>query len=290
MDKTFVKGLRRRIKPRKLIADLFTYLVLSIIIIFCLFPLVWIVKTSFETPQYIRNPQIQWIPIKFTLENYISILNNPNAMIGRSFLNSLFVSSVSTICCIVVTVMAGYALSRWKFRGRTAFSVYLLLVNMIPGTLMLISMFILLIKVGLVNSYAGLIVFYISVGIPLATWMLKGYFDSIPVDIEEQAFIDGASRVQALARIVFPLALPGIFAVAAYLFLGNWNEYMAATTILQKAELRTLSVQIVNFMGFQRVEWGPIMAYSVITMIPSIFLFIIAQKKMISGLTAGFSK
>jgi ABC-type glycerol-3-phosphate transport system permease component len=277
-------------KTRKFLQDLLCYLALTLITLFCVFPLVWIIKTSFETPQYIRNPQIQWVPIQFTLENYRSVLSNPNAQIGRSFLNSLLVSTVSTLIAIVVTVMAGYALSRWKFRGKTMFSVYLLLVNMIPGTLMLISMFVLLIKLGLVNSYAGLILYYISGGLPLATWMLKGYFDSIPVDIEEQAFIDGASRLQTLRRIVAPLALPGVFAVGAYLFLGHWNEYMAATTILQKAELRTLSVQIINFMGFQRTEWGPIMAYSVIAMIPSVFLFILAQRKMISGLTAGFTK
>jgi ABC-type glycerol-3-phosphate transport system permease component len=130
----------------------------------------------------------------------------------------------------------------------------------------------------------------LSTGLTLATWMLKGYFDSIPVDIEEQAMIDGADRMTVIRKIIMPLAMPGIFATGAYLFLKNWNEYMAATTILQKSELRTLSVQIVNFMGFQRVEWGPIMAYSVIVMIPSTFIFILAQKKMVSGLTAGFTK
>jgi len=290
MNKMPAGILHLKNRTRRFLEDLFTYLALTLITLFCIFPLVWIVKTSFETPQFIRSPQIQWVPIRFTLENYQDVLSNPRAQIGRSFFNSLLVSTISTLIAVVVTVMAGYALSRWKFRGKTIFSVYLLLVNMIPGTLMLISMFVLLIKLRLVNSYAGLILYYISGGLPLATWMLKGYFDSIPVDIEEQAFIDGASRLQTLRKIVAPLALPGVFAVSVYLFLGHWNEYMAATTILQRAELRTLSVQIINFMGFQRVEWGPIMAYSVIAMIPSILMFTIAQRKMISGLTAGFTR
>lgn len=277
-------------KFNKFFFKFISYILLTVIAIFCIFPIVWIFKTSFETPQFIRSPKIQWLPIQFTLENYKRVLTDPNARIGQSFLNSLVISLSATIIAIIITSMAGYALSRWKFRGKTLFNVYLLLVNMVPGTLVLISMFVILHKMGLVNSRGGLTLYYISTGLPLATWMLKGYFDSIPIDIEEQAMIDGATRFHVIRKIILPLAAPGIFSTAAYLFLGNWNEYMAATTILQKSELRTLSVQIVNFMGFQRIEWGPIMAYSVIVMIPSSIIFLIAQKKMVSGLTAGFSK
>jgi len=280
----------RRNKIIKVITDIVCYVILTAILIFCVAPIFWIIKTSFETPQFIRSPQIQWIPIKFTLQNYISVLTNPNAMIFRAFLNSLIVALSSTALSLTMTTMAGYALSRWNFKGKTQFNVYLLMVNMVPGTLVLISMFVILRRLDLINSHIGLILFYISTGLTLATWMLKGYFDSIPVEIEEQARIDGASHFQVIWRIILPLALPGIFSTGAYLFLSYWNEYMAAMTILQKQELRTLPVQIVNFMGFQRVEWGPIMAYSVIVMIPSSILFFIAQKHMVAGLTAGYSK
>ncbi len=284
--------MSRRNKKKFLtfVKDFSCYVLITLITIFCIFPIAWIIKTSFETPQFIRNPQIQWIPIKFTLGNYLSVLSNPNAMLGRSFINSLIISLSSTFISLVITTMAGYALSRWSFRGKNAINIYLLMVNMVPGTLVLISMFIILNRVGLVNTRLGLILFYVSTGLTLATWMLKGYFDSIPVDIEEQAMVDGADRMTVIRKIIMPLALPGIFSTGAYLFLNNWNEYMAASTILQKTELRTLSVQIVNFMGFQRIEWGPIMAYSVIVMIPSTIMFIIAQKQMVAGLTAGFSK
>jgi ABC-type glycerol-3-phosphate transport system permease component len=272
------------------IKNFLCYVLLIGITIFCVFPIAWIVKTSFETPEYIRSSQIQWIPIKFTWDNYVRVLTDPNAQILRSFGNSLIVSISSTLLSLVMTTMAGYALSRWKFRGKHALNIYLLLVNLVPGTLVLISMFIVLNKIHLVNTHLGLILFYISSGITLATWMLKGYFDSIPVDIEEQAMVDGADRMTVIRKIIMPLASPGIFSTGAYLFLKNWNEYMAATTILQQSNLRTLSVQIINYMGFQRVEWGPIMAYSVIVMIPSTIMFFIAQKNMIAGLTAGFSK
>jgi multiple sugar transport system permease protein len=268
----------------------FIYVSLMVITIFCIAPIAWILKTSFESTQYIRNPQVQWVPIQPTLEHYREVLTNPRAMMGRAFLNSLLVASSSTFISVAITVMAGYALSRFEFRGKFLFSVYLVLINMIPGTLMLIALFIILAKLHLLNSYLGLILIYASSGIPLATWMLKGYFDSIPVDLEDAAMIDGCTRGGAVRRIILPLALPGIVAVAMFNFMGNWNEFMMALTVMQKPELRTLPVQIVAFMGFQRVEWGPIMAYSVIVGLPVAILFLYMQKHLVGGLTAGFTK
>jgi multiple sugar transport system permease protein len=266
------------------------YALLIIITIFCVAPLAWIVKTSFETTQYIRNAQVQWIPIKATLEHYVEVLTNPRAMMGRAFLNSLLVACSSTFLSVMVTVMAGYALSRFKFRGKFLFSVYLILINMIPGTLMLIALFIIMARLHLLNNYLGLILIYASGGIPLATWMLKGYFDSIPIELEEAAMIDGCTQGGAIRRVILPLALPGIVAVAMFNFMGNWNEYMMALTVMQKAELRTLPVQIINFMGYQRIRWGPIMAYSVMVGLPVAVLFLYAQRHLVGGLTAGFGK
>jgi ABC-type glycerol-3-phosphate transport system permease component len=266
------------------------YFLLVLITIFSIFPLVWILKTSFETTQFIRNPQIQLVPLQFTLENFQEVLNNPRAMIGRSFLNSLFVGSVSTVLSVFITTLAGYALSRFRFRGKGFFSVYLLLINMVPSTLILISMFILLIKLKMVNSHWGLIIYYTSIGLPLAVWMLKGYFDSIPVELEEQAMLDGATRLQSIRHIILPLALPGIASVFLFLFMAHWNEFMGALTILQKQELRTLPVQIINFMGHQRIEWGPIMAYSVIVTLPATLLFMLVQRNLVGGLTSGYTK
>jgi len=267
-----------------------TYFLLTAITIFSLFPLVWILKTSFETTEFIRSPEVQLVPLQFTLENFQEVLGNPRAMIGRSFMNSLFVGSVSTVFSVFITTLAGYALSRFRFRGKALFSVYLLLINMVPSTLILISMFILLIKLKMVNSHMGLIIYYTSIGLPLAVWMLKGYFDSIPLELEEQAMLDGASRLQSIWHIILPLALPGIASVFLFLFMAHWNEFMGALTILQKQELRTLPVQIINFMGHQRIEWGPIMAYSVIVTLPATLLFLLVQRNLVGGLTTGYTK
>lgn len=277
-------------QQNKLLRLVLLYVSASLIVLFAVIPIMWMVKTSFETPAFIRSAQVQFWPIKFTLEHYRSVLANPNAMIFRSTLNSIVVSTLSTILNLIITTTAAYAISRFEFKGKSIFGFYLLLLYMIPGTLILIGMFVLLAKLNLINTYLGLVIAYAVGGIPLSVWWLKGYFDTIPVEVEEQAMIDGCNRLGALFRIIVPLALPGLTAVGLFQFVGAWNEFMLALTIIQTDTLQLLPVRIINFMGFQRVDWGPTMAFSVLVAIPAIFLFIGAQKQMISGLMSGFTK
>ena len=266
------------------------YSLSTLVALVCLIPILWMIKTSFETAQSMRSAHIQLWPLQPTLANYRSVLSNPNAQIARSTLNSLIVATCATLLNLAITATAGYSLSRFKFRGKVLFGMYLLLFYMIPRTLMLIGMFIMLASLHLLNNWLGLILVYATGGIPLAIWWLKGYFNSIPVEIEEEAMVDGCSRIGALWRVILPLAVPGIVTVGLFLFVESWNEFMMALTIIQNAKLQTLPVQIVNFMGFQRIEWGPVMAFSVLVAIPAIILFAIAQRGMISGLMSGFSK
>jgi len=250
----------------------------------------WMIKSSFETAESMRSAQIQFWPLQPTLDNYRSVLSNPNARIGRSTLNSIIVATCATLLNLAITATAGYALSRFNFRGKVIFGMYLLLFYMIPHTLILIGMFMMLARLHLLNNWMGLILTYAVGGIPLAIWWLKGYFDSIPVEIEEGAMVDGCSRLQALRKVIMPLAVPGIVTVGIFLFVDSWNEFMMALTIIQSPQLQVLPVQIVNFMGFQRVEWGPVMAFSVIVAIPAIILFAVAQRGIVSGLMSGFTK
>lgn len=266
------------------------YLLAILVAVICLFPIAWMVKTSFETTEAMRSSQIQFWPLEPTLRNYISVLTNPNAQVGRSTVNSIIVAIFSTILNVAITTTAGYSLSRFEFRGKTAFGLYLLMVYMVPRTLMLIGMFMMLAALHLLNNWMGLILTYAAGGIPLSTWWLKGYFDSIPVEIEEEAMVDGCGRLGALWRVIMPLALPGVVTVGIFQFVESWNEFMMALTIIQNAKLQLLPVQIVNFMGFQRVEWGPVMAFSVLVAIPAIILFAIAQRGIVSGLMSGFTK
>ena len=266
------------------------YVSASIFVVISLVPILWMIKTSFETTEFMRSAQIQFWPIKFTLDNYRSVLSNPHAMIFRSTLNSIIVASLATLLNIIVTASAAYAMSRFEFKGKLLFGLFLLLFYMIPGTLLLVGMFVLLAKLHLINNHMGLVIAYAAGGIPLSVWWLKGYFDSIPVEIEEQAMIDGCNRMGALFRVIVPLALPGVVAVGIFQFIGAWNEFMVALTIIQSDHLQVLPVRIVNFMGFQRVDWGPTMAFSVLVAIPAVILFTIVQRNMVTGLMSGFTK
>jgi ABC-type glycerol-3-phosphate transport system permease component len=266
------------------------YFLAGLVALICLIPIIWMAKTSFETTQFMRSSQIQFWPIKPTLANYLNVLNNPNAAIGRSMLNSLIVSTLATLLNLAITATAAYAMSRFNFRGKIIFAMYLLIFYMIPGTLLLIGMFVMLARLHLVNNWIGLIFIYAVGGIPLSTWWLKGYFDSIPIEIEEGAMVDGCNRLQALWRVVLPLAVPGVVAVGIFQFVGCWNEFMMALTIIQNPKLQLLPVQIVNFMGAQRIEWGPVMAFSVIVAIPAVILFAIAQRGIVSGMMSGFTR
>jgi ABC-type glycerol-3-phosphate transport system permease component len=279
-----------KVTPRKVIRLLVIYALSLLIVGTTMIPVLWMIKTSFETPEFMHSLQIQFWPIKFTWQNYLDVLNNPNAMIVRSTFNSIVVASLSTILNLAITTTAGYALSRFNFHGKSVFGMYLLLFYMIPRTLLLIGMFVMLARLHMINRHIGLVISYAALGIPLAVWWLKGYFDSIPVEIEEQAMVDGCSRLGALWRVIVPMALPGVAAVGMIQFVDFWNEFQLALTIIQTNTLQLLPVRIVNFMGFQRTDWGQTMAFSVLVAIPAVILFALAQRNMISGLMSGFSK
>jgi len=266
------------------------YAISGAVALVCLIPILWLLKTSFESREFVRDAQIQFWPIQPTLENYRDVITNPHAIMGRSMLNSLIVASLSTLLNVAITASAGYAMSRFEFKGKLVFGAYLLLLYMIPRTLVFIGMFLMLARLHLINSLMGLVITYAAGGIPLSTWWLKGYFDAVPVEIEEQGMIDGCGRLGTLWRLVVPLALPGVAAVAIFQFIESWNEFMMALAIIQSPELRTLPTQIVYFMGFQRTDWGPTMAFSVIVAIPAIIMFAFTQRNLVSGLMSGFSK
>jgi ABC-type glycerol-3-phosphate transport system permease component len=266
------------------------YILAGLVALICLVPIIWMVKSSFETAQWIRRSRIQFWPIEPTLMNYKNVLSNPNAAIGRSMLNSLIVSSLATLLNLAITTTAGYAMSRFKFKGKIIFAMYLLIFYMIPGTLVLIGMFVMLARLHLLNNWIGLILVYAVGGIPFSTWWLKGYFDSIPVEIEEEAMVDGCNRLGALWRVILPLAVPGVVTVGIFQFVGCWNEFMMALTIITNPKLQLLPVQIINFMGYQRVEWGPVMAFSMIVSIPAVILFALAQRGIVGGMMSGFTR
>lgn len=267
---------------------IFTYVALSIVTVCLLFPFLWMVSTSLKGPTEIFSPTPNWIPKRITFEHYRSIWTETPFPIY--FKNSLIVSSATAGITLLVGTFLAYGLARFKFKGRRVLENTLLVTQMFPLVLMIIPIFLIFIRLSLLNTYTALIIAYCTFALPFATMMLKSYFEALPKDLEEAALIDGCTPVSALARIVLPLAAPGIAAVGLFAFILAWQEFLIALTITRTTDMRTLPVGISMMIGFREVLWGPLMAGSVIIALPVVILFTYFQKYLISGLTMGAVK
>lgn len=208
-------------------------------------------------------------------------------LFGRQLLNSVLVSTLSTLIGLALAVTAAYALSRFKFPGKEQGMQALLVTQMFPGTLMLVSLYSILQHLGLLDSLTGLVLVYSTTSLPFCVWMLKGYFDTIPRELEEAATMDGASPLQTFVRVVLPLAKPALAVTALFSFLNAWNEYILAATLLNDQASFTLPVALKRYMGEYTVEWGKFGAGALIVSIPVMALFFALQKHLVGGLTAG---
>jgi multiple sugar transport system permease protein len=273
---------------RKKIRQMIVLTLLVAVVVVMIFPFIWMLSTSIKPPEEIFTQVPRWIPLRPTLDNFKNILFNTS--FPRYFLNSVVVGFITMVIALVVTVFAGYALSRYNFRGKTAFSMWLLVSQMFPPVLLIIPIFVFMLKLGLVNTYASLIITYATFALPFSTWMLKAYFDTVPIDLEESAKVDGCNQIQALTKIILPLAAPGIVTVALFIFILAWHEYMFALTLTSTTEMRTLPVGISLFLGEYRTLWGSLMAGSVVVTTPVVIFFVYLQRYIVQGLTLGAVK
>jgi multiple sugar transport system permease protein len=261
--------------------------------VFTLLPMVWMVLTSLKTQFAALQYPPEWIPRNVTFEEYTQLLS-PSNEVGREFLtymgNSLFVSLASTILGVVVAVPAAYAFSRFRFPGRNMLFYGVLLRNMFPAVVFLMPLFIMMRWLHLVNTLTSLVLTYLTFGLPLSIWLLKGFYDNIPPQLEQAARIDGASRFQAFIRVVMPLSSPGIIATAIYSFILAWNEYVYALTFLNDKSKLTLPVGLQRFFSEYATNWPGLMAASFITSVPVVVLFLILQKYFVRALTEGAVK
>jgi len=256
-------------------------------------PMVWMLLTSIKSAFAAMAFPPEWWPSEPTLASYKKLLDPQNS-VGQDFLrffwNSLFVSTVTTILSVIVAVPAAYAFSRFSFPGRNFLFFTVLLRNMFPAVIFLVPLFILMRLLGLMNTHGSLILTYLTFGLPLAIWLLKGFFDNIPVQLEQAARIDGATRFQAFILIVMPLSTPGIIATAIYSFIGAWNEYIYAYTFLSKNEQLTLPVGIQRFFSENTTDFPGLMAASFMMSVPVVVLFMVLQRYFVRALTEGAVK
>jgi multiple sugar transport system permease protein len=283
---------RRRQKP----ADGWRWagrVLLTVMIVFTALPMLWMVLTSIKSGFAAMQFPPQWWPKEPTLENYTKLLD-PRNSIGHDFIqyfwNSLFVSTSTTLAALAVAVPAAYAFSRFSFPGRTFLFFSVLLRNMFPAVIFLVPLFILMRVLGLVNTHASLIITYLTFGLPLAIWLLRGFYDNIPIQLEQAARIDGATRFQAFLMVVMPLSTPGIIATAIYSFIGAWNEYIYAYTFLSKNEQMTLPIGIQRFFAENATDWPGLMAATFMMSVPVVVMFLVLQRYFVRALTEGAVK
>ena len=268
-------------------------LFLFLMFLFTVLPMAWMVLTSVKTQFATFQYPPQWWPKEPTLDNYVRLLSPLNPT-GREFLtylwNSVFVSTCSTILGVAVAVPAAYAFSRFRFPGRQFLFFAVLFRNMFPAVIFLMPLFLLMRSLGLINNQLSLIFTYLTFGLPLSIWLLKGFYDNIPVQLEQAARIDGATKFQAFLLIVMPLSSPGIIATAIYSFILAWNEYVFAYTFLSSKEKFTMPIGLQQFFTEYATDWPGLMAASFIMSVPVVVMFLILQKYFVRALTEGAVK
>ncbi len=266
---------------------------LTLLFFFTTLPMVWMVLTSLKSQFAAMQYPPQWWPAEPTLHNYVKLLDPTNPA-GQDLLlyfwNSLYVSTLTTFFGVVMAVPAAYAFSRFRFPGRTFLFFAVLLRNMFPAVVFLIPLFIMMRWLNLVGTHASLVLTYLTFGLPLSIWLLKGFYDNIPIQLEQAARIDGATRFRAFPLIVMPLSVPGIIATSIFSFIGAWNEYVYAATFLNNKDRLTLPVGIQRYFTAFATDWPGLMAATFLTSVPVVVLFLVLQKYFVRPLTEGAVK
>jgi multiple sugar transport system permease protein len=264
------------------------YTVLVVLAIMVLFPFYWMIVTSFKGEEQMRSIVSMFWPRPFAVENYQQLLAKTE--FAAWYGNSVFVAVSSTLLATAVGTIGAYALARLKFLGRGFMASATLITYLVPPSILFIPLYKQMQGLGMANSLAGLIAAYPSFTVPFVTWLLMGYFESIPEELEEAAMIDGATRFGAFYRIVLPLSAPGVLAAGLYAFTQAWNEFLYALVFITDGRLRTLPVGLASFITGDVYGWGYLMSGAVLTTLPVIAAYIYLQKYMVEGLTAGSVK
>jgi multiple sugar transport system permease protein len=264
------------------------YLALAALTVFCLFPFAWILGTSLKTLADTFRIPPNWWPHPATLENFVKIWTIQS--FGRYFLNSLIISGTTTLLSIVLAGLAGYGFSRFRLPGGRIAMVGVLAAQMFPGIVLLIPYFTLASRLQMLNTYSVLILAYTSFSLPFCVWMMKGFFDGIPVELDEAATIDGCSALGAFLRVILPLSMPGVVATAIFSFLVAWNEFLFAVVLATRESMYVVTVGIALNIGQFRIQWNELMAGAVLATVPTIVLYGLLERHLVRGLSAGAVK
>ncbi len=262
--------------------------VIGVLLVLVAVPFYWMVNTSLKTSAQVQSLEPYYYPSPVTLSNYGELLRGTNFPLWIR--NSATVALGATLVTVVVSCLAGYSLTRIRYPGRRMLATTVLIVYLVPPTLLFIPLYTILRALGLANTLWALLVAYPTFTVPFCTWLLMGFFRSIPPDLEDAAMVDGANRLEAFRRVILPLAAPGVLAAGLFAFTLAWNEFLYALVFINDTELKTIPVGLNDLMFGDIFLWGQLMAASVLTTVPVVVLYTYLQRYMVEGLTAGAVK
>jgi N,N'-diacetylchitobiose transport system permease protein len=259
-----------------------------LVLLVTLFPIYWMVATGFKRGVDILSFEPKWLPIPGTLENYRAAIAKPYFL--QDVGNSVAVVVVTVLVSLALAFLAALAAARFRFRGRAVLIVMLIVVQMVPLEALIIPIYLMLDRAGQTDRLAGIVVTYLTFVLPFSIWTLRGFIVNIPEELEEAAMVDGCTRAGAFRRILFPLVAPGLVATAVFCFILVWNDYLIAFVLLRSPERQTLGIWLASFTTNHGTEWGAVMAGSTLFAIPAVVFFLLVQRRVVSGLTAGAVK
>lgn len=264
------------------------HLLLLVFATISLYPVLTVVSISLRPGDQLQSTDLAIIPPNWTLAAYRELFTEQPFL--RWLANSLLVSILVTFTGVVLASIAGYALSRFKFIGRQATMLAILTTQMFPATMLLLPLYILIAKLHLVDTFLGLLVFYVSTALPFCIWQMKGFYDTIPPSLEEAAHIDGCSQASAFWRIILPIAVPGLVITALFSFMTAWSEYIVAAQVLQDRDMFTLPLGIKSFQASMSTQWALYAAASLLVSVPVVVVFLALSRYLVSGMTLGAVK
>ena len=273
---------------RKQIETWLIFLFLTIFTLGTIYPILNIIGTSLRLDNAFQSKSLVFFDENSGMDTYVTLFTDTQFLLWMK--NSIVISIAVTILGVALASTSAYAFSRYKFKGRQLGMTSLLTTQMFPATMLLLPFFIILSKLGLINSYVGLVIIYSSTALPFCIWQMKGFYDTIPQALEESAYLDGCNQFQAFYKIVLPLSTPALVITALFSFMASWSEYVVAAIILQHPELYTLPLGLKSFQSSLATEWGLYAAGAVVVSIPVVILFISLARFLVSGLTMGSVK
>jgi multiple sugar transport system permease protein len=277
-----------RWRSRKWLVAAGLFALMMALLVVVLFPIFWMVSSSFKPQNELFARDLTMLPVNWTLENYINVWQHTE--FPTYFLNSFKLAVAATALSVIVSMYAAYAIARIPFRGRYSIGLFLLVSQMFPQILLVIPLFITFQSMRLLNSHLGLIIVYAAFAMPFTIWVLRGFFESIPQELEDAAAIDGARPLQTFHKIILPLAGPGLAAVTMFNFIRGWNEFLFALVFLRTRTLYTLPIGLASFQEEYTFRWDLIMAGASIITLPVLFFFLLMQKFIVQGLMGGAVK